>query len=161
MLSILALTAQFSEAPLKVVLEDDRLPKVLDSIDQITKAQREAICEFDMEVFNFFAKLSESTGRILCDGCLHSVAVQCGYAEHRLRAARHGPWHLIHGDIRANLDKLQHGPKPKDVVSCKIRALMGLGLDPDSLVPGVHLLAEAPWSTKLAEQWHTLSSRLF
>ena len=100
MLSILALTAQFSEAPLKVVLEGDRLPKVLDSIDQITKAQREAICEFDMEVFNFFAKLSESTGRILCDGCLHSVAVQCGYAEYRLRAARRGFWHLIHGVIR-------------------------------------------------------------
>ena len=88
------------------------------------------------------------------------MAVQCGYAEHRLRAARHGPWHLIHGDIRANLHKLQHGPKPKDVVSCKIRALVGLGLDPDSLVPGVQLLAEAPWSMKLVEQGHTLSSRL-
>ena len=77
-----------------------------------------------------------------------------------MRAARHGPWHLIHGDIRANLDKLQHGPKPKDVVSCKIRALMGLRVDPVSLVPGVQLLAEAPWSTKLVEQGHTLSSRL-
>jgi hypothetical protein len=160
MVVICACTGGVSEAPLAKLLEDDRLPRMLPTIDSCVQVERDRALSIAMPILEMLSRLCDASASELLDQMSHAVAVQISYAEHRIREARQLPWSLIGLNIEERLLDLKSGVRPSEPTSEKIWLLLQLGAPIDALVAGVRLLGEMPWTSRTVEQGHVLSSSL-
>ena len=160
MSGICALSAPVSDVPLKKLLGDDRLPRLLGDIDGVIEKERDAVSSLELPLFEQLGKACSASGDQLADSVLFATQVQIGYGEYRLRLVRRLPWTLLHGDLEENLRALSAGPCPDDETAMKIWILLRAGTPIAALKVVLELMGELPFTTRLVEQGHVLSSQL-
>ena len=157
---VCGISSRVSEVPLKLVLADDRLPRLLPELDAALALEMDRIENLDASMFDLLAEWLDVEGPSLADQCIHASVVQLSYSEMRVRAARALPWSLIGGDVRGKLEALKAGPVPVQSVAMKIHRLANLGVALEQLECVVELMSQLPFSTRAAEQGHSTSSVL-
>lgn len=160
MMCVCSLSAGVAEAPLKRVLEDDRMVRLLPQLDSLMVGEREKTMAIPMPIYELLAQHCSMESEVLASQVRHALAVQCGYAEMRVRTLRGFPWCLAVGNIPDNLAALQVGLVPAEETAYKIYTLLHAGVPIDALAPAVRMLGELPCTSKCAEQGHVLSSHL-
>ena len=160
MVMVCALSARASEAPLSVVLDDDRLASRLPQLDKVIRLERERVDAISTSVFEFLGTFCDLPAVGLAAQTVRAVLVQVGYGEMRLRTLRGLPWCLVGPDIESKLLALQNEPMPTEEVGMKIHTLLNLGVLAAALAPAVKMLGELPFTTRIVEQGHALSSQM-
>lgn len=156
-----ACSASISEVPLRMVLEDDRLPRLLPHLDAAVATERDIILGRAVSTYEFLGHACGLSGKSILHRVSQAVLVQLGYAARRLRTCRELPWSLVGGDVSSKLQRLKESPEPThDSVSWKIHRLLHAGVDEARIIAGVELMEQLPHTSRCAEQAHVLSSML-
>lgn len=158
--TICALTAGVSEGALQMTLEDDRLARLLPQLEKRFELELEKVLHTDSHTYEMLGNLSDTDANSLADDCVTAVSVQIGYAENRLRVLRRLPWNLVGDDVEARLEKLKQGEPPTEEVGFKIYSMLHIGVPVDTIVAGIQLHGELPFTTRAVEQGHVLPSSL-
>ena len=158
MVMVCALSARASEAPLSVVLDDDRLASRLPQLDKVIR--RERVDAISTSVFEFLGTFCDLPAVGLVAQTVRAVLVQVGCGEMRLRTLRGLPWCLVGPDIESKLLALQNEPMPTEEVGMKIHTLLNLGVLVAALARVVKMLGEFPFTARIVEQGHALSSQM-
>ena len=111
------------DAVLSILLEDDRIPGVLEAIDQEICEELQWLASWPIEVWlAFTVGMSLDEGMQLRHGCMSSAAVAAAYIQSGLCHARRHPWSLCKGNVDENLSKLAVGEGPTEETAKQVRA---------------------------------------
>jgi hypothetical protein len=157
---VVTCAGRVSEEPLAIMLADDRLPRIVDKVDQCIAQQRDYALGLGSEVLLKLAQISTSSMRELYDDISQAVLVQLGYMSKKMQDLRQPPWSLCLGNIEVSLKGLGEAAPATDVTTRKIQLLVQMGYPMESLVPAIRLMAEAPHTTRAVEQAHNVASSL-
>ena len=160
MIVLVSCSSHLAENFVAQLLDDDRLPRVLPSID--TRVRFDIITSMTIpeSILSVLAAHCSFRPFTLRTEIMNMLCVQAGYLEARLREARGLPWCLLSGDIAHNVEELKHADAPTDETAQKIQQLAKLGVPTTVLSEGIMLLGQCPWSTKAVEQPHAVSKCL-
>ena len=155
-----AASGHVSDTILCMVLEDDRLPKLMDDILEEIDAEVNYVTSLSDGVLSILGSVAGLAVRPLRDELIHAAAVQAGYLKMRFREAQQAPWHLACGDVIANLLRFAQGDEPVEPTANKIYKLLKMGFPVEHLALGVNLLGQVGWSGKVVEQGHVAAAMI-
>jgi hypothetical protein len=142
------------------IMRDDRIPLQLAAIDATMSEQMDRIASEPMSTWELVGTIAgEPAAR------MRSLAISAGltsavYINGHLREARRGPWALLAGNRRLNVEMLAAGAPPEDEVMFKMYEMVRLGMGVDLVLEGLDAMSRCSWSTLPEEQGHVSASSL-
>jgi len=131
--TVLALSSCVSQSLIVALLEDDRVARHVQKLEDIVTEELQWLTSLPHSVWADLAALAgkDRSPLSLRSEVVHSALVSAGYVEYRfLRQARGLPWSLVRdeGAVCARVDELaQCDQVPQDPTSAKIQTLAKLG----------------------------------
>jgi hypothetical protein len=160
-MAVVAISSRVPDALLTMMMNDDRLPMQIDSIDEELADELGHISHLPNRVWQELASVFGLTWHQLRSDCMAASLTAAGYIQSKLRQARKGVWQLLRGDRRQNiLDLAKTTSPPDDEVMFKIWELMRLGFGINLCLEGLAALSKVSWTTLSVEQGHASASGL-
>ena len=149
-----------SESTLSLLLEDDRVPKVVDEINEDIDLEIQYIMNMAEPIIELFAQAAHCSSRTLRSEMISSALTAASYIHWRLRPAKTLPWSLCGPHKEHTLRDLMSDARPSDPIAGKIFDLMQMGFATETLIEGICLLESISWSSTPTEQGHLPASKL-
>jgi hypothetical protein len=160
LVGIVSTSSFVADSVLQLLLEDDRVPRNIESIDNELIDEVNFVFNISSGVWRTLASACNMSEGELQDACISSALVQAGFITGKFREARKPPWNLLQGNKHENLDALSQQPRPSDETAGKIWELLQKEYDRQELLNGLALLEEVGWCSTTVEQGHVKASRL-
>jgi hypothetical protein len=158
---IVAVTSWLGDKAHGLVFKDDRLPRVLVTLEAIIGVEVSNVAMLSEAVLACLATIIGHNNSVVLGNTLVAASMTSAcYLQMRLRDARKGAWSLLQGDWTQNLLDLQHQPAPTtDEGLFKVyetHRVFGI----EKALEGLHAMSLGSWSTNLEEQGHNYASGL-
>lgn len=156
-----AVVSSVADAGMAELLKDNRLASTLDAVKSKLRSSMQSMTEADGFMWAQFASVCGMLPPELRSACVRAGHKVIAFFRDRALSAAEGlPWSLCRGDISANLDALQVGPRPPEKVAAQLQDLLRNGYAKRELVRLVQLIGETPWTTAVVEQLHANAALL-
>ena len=142
-LAFVSLSSYLPDAVLAILLQDDRVPLVLEAIDQEICEELQLLATLPREVW-----LAMTVGMGLDEalqlrhGCISSAAAAAAFIQSGLQYARRHPWSLCKGNIDENLSKLAAGGCPTKETAKKVWTLAKINFPRAALKVGLERMRD-------------------
>ena len=152
-MALAAISSYISDGFLSSMLEDDRAPMKLASLEEGIMDDLLCVSNLPLDVYRAVAEACDCNMLGLRSDCVVAATFSAGFITFKvLRVAHELPWALCAGDVSSNLGALVGGDEPREATSAKIYRLLKLGYNRNQLVKGVQLLGSLIWITTATEQ---------
>ena len=155
-----AIGAYPADACMDIVIEDDRVPIILQRLDQEMQEELQFVLSIGSDVWRVLADAVGSTAAHLRSSSLEVAFTSAAYLTQKMQLARSLPWSCLTGSASESLDLFAALPPPEEELSLKIWTLIRLGMDRTTLEEGISLVQRLSWSTNTTEQGHSAASRV-
>ena len=150
-----ALMCEVADGVLSELLKDSRVARTAPALRRCLASDMQGLMNLPMGVWEQVAGLSEESPDLIRTETLLAAHRSCSFMEFRfLKEADGLPWRLCRGQIQDNLRALAGAPQPLEATARKIWQFMHAGHPLPFLERMLQLLADAPWTTTVAEQLH-------
>jgi len=160
MLAVVVCSRSVADGVLNLLQEDDRVVRNLKTIEDEMQASLLYVMNLPELVIQIFAESSGINEHQLRQEATQAATVQVAHSGGALREVCGHPWSLAVGDVRASLQCLSSGARPREETAAKIFDLMEIGVAIEELVHGLSWLLDVTWLTSPVEQGHAAASRL-
>ena len=158
-ITVAALTSYTPESLLGLLLQDSRVAKNTDRLQEAVQAEfayLEGLSSFPWIVLGQFAGLTAEEAR---HRVISSALISLAFLDRRIwSVVRTYPWCLCRGDLDEHFAELIDSDVPEDPTAAKLQALLQAGFNRAVLSAGIRMLGECSFTSHATERQHASGS---